>query len=251
MTGLSLVCSSIAHHTDGVCRAHLPFKWVAQPLTSVLSLCPVICFAVSTRLQFLVWISSQTWGLERSAGFPPPHLAAPGCKVTDFLVNPVCYWMAAFYGRDFPLLLAIWKAFFSTQCDYKADSPCHGLVSTLHVQDYQNLFLQMRMLSRCHLVHKDTLGTFPVLDTREAKLNKIRCRLIEIIFLFWCRVVNLPVTSTILFLLWSLTIFFPLLYGSPCARTSNLKKGLFLPYSWGICRGKGGEGKWALRPRRG
>lgn len=90
---------------------------------------------------------------------------------------------------------------------------------------------------------KDTLGVFPVLDSREAKLNEIRHRLMEIIFLLCFRVVNLPVTSAALFLLWSCTIFSSLLYGYLAARTSNLKKVLFLPYSWDICGGKGGEGK--------
>lgn len=99
------------------------------------------------------------------------------------------------------------------------------------------------MLSSCHLAHKDTLGTFPVLDTREAKLNEIRCRLIEIIFLFWCRVVNLPVTSTILFLLWSLTIFSPYLMDNPVLEPVISRKACFYLTAGASVGGKGSEGK--------
>lgn len=56
-------------------------------------------------------------------------------------------------------------------------------------------------LPSCHLAPKDTLGIFPVLDSREAKLNEIQIwhRLMEIIFLLCFRAVNLPVTSAALF----------------------------------------------------
>lgn len=141
---------------------------------------------------------------------------------------------------------------FGTYSDYnKAHSPYHGPVSALHIQVYQNLFLQMQMaLPSWHLAPKDILCTFCMLDTREADVNKIWHRLIEMIFLFCFRVVSLLVTSAILFLPWSLTIFSSLLYGYPLVR-NNLRKRLFLPYSWDICQGKGVEGKWALRPPPG
>lgn len=124
----------------------------------------------------------------------------------------------------------------------KVDSPGHRPASTLHLQFYQNLLFQMRMaLPDCHLAPKDTLCTFAVLDTREAKPSAQASWNDLSVF----RLVRLQVTLTIYPSLVCHS-FSPTLW-LICVGTSSLKEGLFFPNSWNTSGRKGGEGKWALR----
>ena len=71
------------------------------------------------------------------------------------------------------------------RCDYKTACPCHGPVSTLHFTLSSELILKHEDgPSKSSPCPRDTLCGFPMLHTREANLNEIKHRLIEIIFLF-------------------------------------------------------------------
>lgn len=210
----------MAFHTDWVSRAHLPFQWVAQSVTLVLSLFPMICFAVSIRpdlgLRALSWIPTS------------PPCCGPWLQNKKLPCSSLMLLDGSLLWEWFPPPVSHLKG-FSAQCDYnKADSPLPWTSPYSPRLGLSELTLTDEG-GPSKLTPKDTLGVFPVLDSREAKLNEIQHRLMEIIFLLCFRVVNLPVTSAALFLLWSCTIFSSLLYGYLGARTSNLKKVLFLP----------------------
>lgn len=107
-----------------------------------------------------------------------------------------------------PLLISHLKG-SGAHCDYKADSPCMGPVSTLHFNVLSELILKNEDgPSESSPCPRDTLCAFPVLHTREAKLNEIQQRLMEIIF--YLRIVQF--TSHINYIISSLVShhsFFP------------------------------------------